>query len=417
MKNFILSLLVISFVSFIPHSIYAADCTTKVGAVLPTSVDWGRPIAATAELAVKLYNIAGGVKGCQVELIMRDSQVDPKVGVDAAKSLVDLDKVPLILGAVSSGVSMPILTSVTVPSKVMQMSCCSSSTVFTALAKDGKAKGLWFRTFATTRNQSAIAAKIISSKGYKNVAIFYKNDDWGQDLGKFVKMDLEKLGINVTASVAINDGQPSFRAEVVEALKGRPEAVYAALYPKEGIATIREWISLGGTQKIVAANSLKSEEFRDGVGIKYLNNLVGHDSAAPRTASAAAFTALYKREFKKDPAGPGLPNIFDAAMVSLLAMDAASTLNGESIARAVSRVTDPNGTPIFPDEAGIKKARKLLAQGKNIRYQGGTGAVSFDQYGDVSAPGISWKLTASGIDELDYFTIEEINSFISKLEN
>ena len=67
----------------------AQDCTVKIGAVLPTSVDWGRPIAATAQFAVDLYNEAGGVKGCKVEMILRDTQVDPKVGVDAAKALVD----------------------------------------------------------------------------------------------------------------------------------------------------------------------------------------------------------------------------------------------------------------------------------------------------------------------------------------
>src|SRR6056297_3541487 len=120
----------------------AQDCTTKIGAVLPTSVDWGRPIAETAQFAVDQANEAGGVAGCQIEMVLRDTQVDPKVGVDAAKALVDLDGVQVLIGAVSSGVSMPILTSVTVPAGVMQMSCCSSSTAFTVLSEDGKTDGL-----------------------------------------------------------------------------------------------------------------------------------------------------------------------------------------------------------------------------------------------------------------------------------
>ena len=81
----------------------AQDCTTKIGAVLPTSVDWGKPIAATAQFVVDQVNEAGGVAGCNIELVLRDSQVDPKVGVDAAKALVDLDGVQVLLGAVSSG--------------------------------------------------------------------------------------------------------------------------------------------------------------------------------------------------------------------------------------------------------------------------------------------------------------------------
>lgn len=214
----------------------AQDCSVKVGAVLPTSVDWGRPIAETAQWVVDQVNEAGGVNDCQVEMILRDTQVDPKVGVDAAKALVDLDGVPLLLGAVSSGVSMPILTSVTVPAGVMQMSCCSSSTAFTALSEEGKTDGLWFRTFATTGVQAAVGAKVAQDQGWKKVAIFYKNDDWGQDIGKLVASDLEALGIEVTASVAINDAQPSYRAEAASALSAQPDAIYLALYPNEGTA-------------------------------------------------------------------------------------------------------------------------------------------------------------------------------------
>ena len=85
-------------------AVAAQDCTTKIGAVLPTSVDWGRPIAETAQFVVDQVNEAGGVAGCNVEMVLRDSQVDPKIGVDAAKALVDLDGVQVLLGAVSSGV-------------------------------------------------------------------------------------------------------------------------------------------------------------------------------------------------------------------------------------------------------------------------------------------------------------------------
>lgn len=395
----------------------AQDCTTTIGAVLPTSVDWGRPIAATAQFAVDLFNEAGGVKGCKVEMTLRDTQTDPKVGVDAAKALVDLEQVPVLLGAVSSGVSMPILTSVTVPSKVMQMSCCSSSTAFTAIAEEGKTDGLWFRTFATTRNQSAVAALLVKERGYKNVAIFYKNDDWGQDIGRLVKADLESMGITVPASIAITDGQSSYRSEVTEALKTQPDAIYLALYPTEGTLVAREWISLGGAQKMVVANSLKSDDFRAGVGIQYLGDTAGHDSAQPRTESARGFVELYKEKFDAEPNGPGLPNSFDAAMIAMLAMEASEENTGTAIAASVGRVTDPEGEPIFPNKEGLMKAKELLGAGKSISYQGGTGPVKFDANGDVSAPAVAWKFTDSGTEEVQYFTLDEVDAFIASLSN
>ena len=75
---------------------------------------------------------------------------DREVLVDAAKSLVDVEGVPALIGAISSGVSLPILTSVAVPSKVTQVSCCSTSPTFTKLAKEGKTDGFFFRTYATS---------------------------------------------------------------------------------------------------------------------------------------------------------------------------------------------------------------------------------------------------------------------------
>jgi len=395
----------------------AQDCTTRIGAVLPTSVDWGKPIAATAQYVVDQVNEAGGVAGCKIEMVLRDSQVDPKVGVDAAKALVDLDGVQVLLGAVASGVSMPILTSVTVPAGVMQMSCCSSSTAFTALARDGKTKGLWFRTFATSGVQAAVGAMVARDQGYKSVAILYKNDDWGQDIGKLIAADFKSLGITVTGSVAINNAQPSYRAEVTEALKGQPEALYMALYPKEGTAATREWLSLGGTQNMIVANSLKSDEFRDNVGLKYLGHTIGTDTASPRSKSASAFVEQYKAHFGSAPNGPGLSNSYDATMIALLAMQAAGAgATGADIAAQVGNVTDPSGTPVTADAAGFAKAREVLAGGGTVMYQGATGNVRFDANGDVSAPAVTWGFTDGAIAEIKYIPLQDVDAFMNSVK-
>lgn len=397
--------------------VQAQDCTTKIGAALPTSVDWGRPIAEVAQFAVDQVNEAGGAGGCTIEMVLRDTQVDPKVGVDAAKALVDLEGVKVLLGAVSSGVSMPILTSVTVPAGVMQMSCCSSSTAFTKLSEEGKTNGLWFRTFATTGVQSAMGAKVAADKGWKSVAILYKNDDWGQDMSRLIAADFAAAGVEVTANVAINDAQPSYRAEVTEALTSQPDALYLALYPTEGKSAVREWISLGGTQNMILANSLKSDEFRDSVGLQYLGNALGTDTASPRVESADAFKAAYEAKFGSQPNGPGLANSYDAAMIALLAMEAAGKdASGADIAAAVAKVTDPNGTAITADTAGFKAAKTTLAEGGTVMYQGATGNVRFDANGDVSAPAVVWKFTDSGTEEAEYLSLTEVDAFIASLK-
>ncbi|MFN3688053.1 ABC transporter substrate-binding protein [Salinarimonas sp.] len=396
----------------------AADCTLPVGIAYPISIDWGKPIAETALWVADMINEAGGVDGCRVDPILRDTQADPRVGVDAARALVDLDGVQLLIGAVASGVTIPIVTSVTVPAGVMQISCCSSTTRLTTIAAEGGTKGLFFRTFATTKVQAAVAAKRAQEAGYESITILYKNDDWGQDIAALAAQMFEGAGIEVRARVAINDAQPSYRAEVVQALGTRPDALYLALYPKEGIAVVREWISLGGTTQMIGANSLKSDEFREAVGGQFLGDFVGTDMSTPRVGSATAFVDAYTARFGSAPSGPGLPNSFDAAAIALLAYHAAGReATGAEIAAKVAMITDPAGEKIDGDVEGFRRAMALLSEGRSISFQGATGAVTFDQYGDVSAPAVFWRFAEDGaIEEAQYVTLEEVTEFIASVE-
>jgi branched-chain amino acid transport system substrate-binding protein len=364
-----------------------------------------------------MVNEAGGVDGCKVETILRDDQNDAKVGVDAAKALVDISKVRLLIGTVASGITIPILTSVSVPAGTMQISCCSSTTRLTAMAAEGALKGLWFRTFATSRVQGSIAAMAAKDAGYKKVAVFYKNDDWGQDLGKLAAAAFRASGIEVTAQIAINDGQPGYRAEVTQGLGSKPDAVYLALYPKEGISVVREWLSLGGTNKMIGANSLKSDDFRNTVGMQHLANFIGTDTSTPRTDSAKGFVTAYTAKFGKPPAGPGLPNSFDATAIALLAYGAAGKdATGAQIAAKVPMVTDPKGEKVNGDVEGFKKALGLLKQGKPVSFQGATGALVFDKNGDVSAPAVLWTFGADKIQEKRYIPLDEVEAFIAALK-
>lgn len=394
----------------------AQECSVNVGTIYPTSVDWGRPIAETALWVGEMINEAGGVDGCAVDMILRDDQNDSRVGVDAARALVDIDQVQLLIGTVSSGISIPILTSVTAPSGVMQMSCCSSSSRLTDIAASGESKGLWFRTFATADVQAAVGAMLAKDAGVTSMTVVYKNDDWGQDIGRLTAAALEGVGIEVVDQIAINDAQPSYRAEATQALRGQPGALYLALYPTEGISFVREWIGLGGTTTMVAANSLKSDDFRSAVGLDNLGGFVGTDTSSPRVQSAADFIDAYGAHFGSAPSGPGLANSFDAAAIALLAYHAAGKdATGADIAAQVPRITDPAGEAIPATVEGFAKAMEVLSAGGSVSYQGATGAVTFDANGNVSAPAVSWVFDGEGISEQRYITLEEVSEFMASM--
>lgn len=396
----------------------AADCPIKLGVVLPVSGPMGQVgerIANTGQFAVDQFNEAGGVKGCQVEYVLRDTQGQSAVGVDAAKSLVELEGVQALIGAVSSGVSLPILTSVAVPSKVTQVSCCSTSESFTALAREGKTDGFWFRTYATNRSQSAMGALLTTDSGFKKTAVIYVNNDFGVGLAKQYAKDVVKLGGTITKMVAYNESQQSYRAEVTSALEGDPDSVFMIAYPVDGATLTREWLSLGGTDNLIVNNSLRSDDYFNAVGTQYLKNLRGYDSAQPRVPSVASFNEMFEARFDGPPNGPGLHSVYDAVNVVLLAMEASDTITGENIRDNIRKITG-GSTEVTPGPDGMKKAKALLAQGKSIRYVGATGALSFDGLGNVQAPKMTWKLDGDKNVETGYYTTEEVAALIKKLD-
>lgn len=398
----------------------AQECPIKLGGVLPVSGPMGQVgerISETGSFAVDLFNEAGGVKGCPVEYLLRDTQGQSTVGVDAAKSLVDLEGVSALVGAVSSGVSLPILTSVAVPSKVVQISCCSSSESFTELAEEGGTEGYWFRTYATNRSQAAMGALLTTEKGFANTAVIYVNTDFGVGLAERFAVDLEKLGGNVTQMVAFNESQQSYRAEVTKALEGNPDSLFLVAFPVDGATITREWLALGGTDNLIVNNSLRSDDYFEAVGSQYLQNLVGYDSAQPRLPSVDTFNELFEERFEGPPNGPGLHSVFDAVTVVLLAMEASDEITGDAIRDNIRKVTSPDGVEVYPGVEGIQRAKELLAEGQTIRYVGATGALQFDENGDVQAPKMTWELDGDENVETGYYSTEDVADLILKLEN
>ena len=61
-------------------------------------------------------------------------------------------------------------------------------------------------------------------------------------------------------------------------------------------------------------------------------------------------------------------------------------------------------------------AKEVLAGGGTVMYQGGTGNVRFDANGDVSAPAVVWSFAESGIEEVEYLSLDEVDDFIASLK-
>ena len=143
----------------------AGACPGKIGATLSLTGSYstfGGPISRASQLAVEQLQAAGWKVGdcSKLEYVVRDDQTQPSVGVDAARRLVDLDRVAALVGPINSGVTGPILSSVTVERNVLMIASASTSPTFTEMGKQGKTKGLFFRTLPSDALQAVAAAKL-----------------------------------------------------------------------------------------------------------------------------------------------------------------------------------------------------------------------------------------------------------------
>ena len=400
----------------LPAHAQAPSCPVKVGGILPLTGSMApitKKISQAAELGFEHINQGGGIKGCPVQFILRDDQGQPSVGVDAAKYLVEVERVAAFTGTISSGVTGPIISAVTAPSKVVQISCCSTASSFT----DGRSGGYFFRTLPTSKTQAYATASEISRRGYKKLAVIYVNTDFGTDMLRFFRQAAAKLGTDIAAEVAYNDNQPSYRAEVTRALAAKPESLLLIGFPKDAVTIVREWLSLGGPNKVALNNSMRTMDFVNGVGARFVEDFFGMDNAQVAGPHVDAFNNAFQTKWGTDSKGPGVHTQYDAVMVLGLAMNIAKDLTGPSIREAVRKVHTPGGTPVGTGPAEYKKAVELIKAGKPIKYYGATGPVEFDVNGDVTGPALVWKITGGKIETDRIISIEDMQALTKRVEN
>jgi ABC-type branched-subunit amino acid transport system substrate-binding protein len=399
----------------------ASACEVTVGLVLELTGpagQYGQAGAKSVEMAFRDINEAGGVAGgCKLVTDTRDSQSQGNVAVDAATQLVQVKKVPVIIGGIISSVSIPILTSVTAPAKVVQVSPASSSPTLTTLAREGKTNGVFFRTITSDALQGVAAAKYALDQGLKKLSIIHVNDDFGANMVAEFSKAYKALGGEIVSVTKYNAKQASYQPEVTAAMEGAPDALYLVATPVDGATIARQWVSQGGPQKFLLNDGMNSEDFIKAVGAKYLENAYGTSSGTETTPSTDYFNANYKAFSDIDPGAPAAVQGYDAGAIVGLAIAQAGKAESAAIQDSIRKILDPNGTVIHAGKDEFAKALQLIKDGKPIKYEGVIGPVTFDQYGDITGPFRLWKITNGEVATTGELSAADVDAIKAKMGN
>jgi branched-chain amino acid transport system substrate-binding protein len=392
-------------------------CSITVGVVMEltgTAGPYGQAAAKSVEMAFRDLNTAGGVRGCKLVTDTKDSQSQSTVAVDAANQLVQLDKVTVIIGDITSSTTIPMLTTVTGPAKIIQMSPAASSPRLTALGRDGKTNGMFFRTITSDALQGTVAAKFALDRGLRRLAVIYVNDDFGIDLYQEFARAYKALGGVIATVTPYNERQSSYASEVTAALSSPADGLYLISTPIDGTAIARAWISQGGSRRLLLNDGMNAAAFINGVGAKYLNEAYGTSSGTSPSASTKYFYEHYPAFAGIDPMSPAADRAYDAAAIIGLALAAAGGTDPAAIRAGIFKVTDPKGLVIHAGPDEFIKAFAALKSGQSIRYEGVIGPVSFDSFGDISGPFRLWRITDGKVTTLGEMSADEVSALRSR---
>src|SRR5713101_4120827 len=171
-----------------------AQETVKVGVIQPLSgsvVASGNYIRMGAEIGRDWINAKGGVLGRKVELLIEDNKSDPKEAATAAEKLIVRDKVPVIVGAWGSSMTlaaMPKLEEYGVPMVVETSSAA-------AITKRGNP---WvFRISPTSEMEALGLEKYLDALGVRQADLMAVNTDWGRGAVLAFSDMLRRRGLGV----------------------------------------------------------------------------------------------------------------------------------------------------------------------------------------------------------------------------
>ncbi|MFB6609963.1 ABC transporter substrate-binding protein [Agromyces sp. NPDC056379] len=344
----------------------------KIGTILPQSgtlAFLGPPEEAGVALGAEEVNDADS--GMSLEVVYRDSG-DTTTDI-ATVSVTDLlsQDVSAIVGAASSGVSFTVIDQIT-SAGVVQFSPANTSPDFT----EYEDAGLYFRTAPSDLLQGEVLGTQIADDGNSTLGLLVLNDPYGTGLAAATKEAFEAAGGEVVAEELFNTGDSNFDAQLSAISAANPDAV-AVITFDEAKVVVPALVGSGypGDQLYFVDGNLSdySADFAPGLIAGSKGTLPGpklEDDFRDRLLGVNPDLADFSYG----------PESYDATVLIALAAYAANSTDGADIAKYLRQVSGGSGdgekVTTFADGAA------LLAEGKQIDFDGASGPITLDEHGD-----------------------------------
>src|SRR4249919_2559950 len=158
----------------------------RIGVPTPLQLQVGRDTVDSMQIAVDEINAKGGVNGRKFELIAADETENPETGIAAIKKLIADEKVDVLIGGYTSGVTLAQLPHITGAKTIYLGVGAASPSITAGVKKDYDKNKYIFRTGPINAAHQArglvdfISGLVIGELGLKKIAIVGENAKWVQ---------------------------------------------------------------------------------------------------------------------------------------------------------------------------------------------------------------------------------------------
>jgi ABC-type branched-subunit amino acid transport system substrate-binding protein len=409
----------------------------------------GIPLNDAARVAEQQVNQVGVLGGRQINIEIVDDLSDPMVGAPNAANHFISEKLPAVLGPLSSG-ECEAVQQLFYNSQVVEIS--PSATAIALTADQPATNRYFFRTAPADDFQGKAVAKLmyggveaIAPDGgapeagadggaatiggsCRNAYLVSGNDGYGTGLMQVVHDTfLTEPNTTVIAWDQVSTTlAPSYLMETTTIVGKKPDCLVLVAYSDVGAQFMRDLRTAMG---ISASDPLTfpvygSDGEYDSAFIPNGESNQGDLTSpnvcatvtgttpdpAPATPQFQVFQNIWQSSFPGQQPPAYAANLYDAILVLALAIEQAGTAtDGQAIRNALFSVTNPNGAEGFgPDK--FVAAESAITNGIPVKYIGASGPMTFDQYGNVTGDYIVWRVDKQSNGNYAFDTVGRIPS-------
>lgn len=329
-----------------------------IGPLTGDAVNFGQNARAAVELAVDKVNFLGGINGRNLEIIYEDGKCNPQDAVNAANKLIDIDKVPVIIGGLCSGETLSV-SPIAERNKVVLFSYCSSNPKIT------EAGDYIFRDYPSDNFQGKYGAEFAFNKlKSRKAALLYCLNDSCVGIKDVFKKEYKKLGGKIVLEEGFDVANRDFRTIFAKVKEANPDLVYMLAMIEGTIVALKQAKELGLNVKFLGGESWNDSKILREAGVAAENIMY----SVYLSSLTEEFKALMKEKTRSDEIIQCSPPAYDAVMI---------------IANILRKVGSDS-----------TKIKDELYKIKN--YQGVSGTISFDENGDLTTANYILKIVKDG---------------------